>query len=377
MPSQVAGAPTPESVTALHAVTDSTHSDDSALSRNEPKPSIVLTGAGGQLGQTLVAAWKHCALAEAYELVPLTRKELDLSELVAAESTGKDQQRRASAEERSEDNDFGGANSNPPRSKLERTLDTLAPVLIINCAAYTAVDKAETDSESAFAVNAHGAAVLARWAAQAGSRLIHISTDFVFDGQATTPYSEGAATNPLGVYGASKLAGEREIQAALPNDAVIIRTSWLYSEHGANFVKTMLRLMAERDELGIVNDQIGVPTSTHSLCAVIFSAAASLLAGYKVGGVYQWCDGLPIAADEARKAGISWYDFAAEIQQQAIERGLLTKATTLNPIPTSAYPTPAKRPAYSVMSRAKCLQAFDCPRTSWQQELGAVLDQSR
>ena len=171
---------------------------------------IVLTGAGGQFGQSLVACWPDSLLSQ-YELIPLMRCDLDIADAAAVHST----------------------------------LDALQPALIINAAAYTAVDKAESEAEAAFAINERGVANLA---AASTCPLIHLSTDFVFDGAASTPYAENAATAPLSVYGKSKLAGEKALLAQKP-DAMIIRTSWLYSEYGTNFVKTMLRLMSERDAL--------------------------------------------------------------------------------------------------------------------------------
>jgi dTDP-4-dehydrorhamnose reductase len=175
-----------------------------------------------------------------------------------------------------------------------------------------------------------------------------VSTDFVFDGAATSPYTEASATSPLGVYGASKRDGEQRVLGALPHDSVILRTSWLYSEHGANFVKTMLRLMAERDSLSVVNDQIGSPTSAHSLASVILALAEQRLSGApSVSGLTHWSDG----------GAISWFDFAVEIQRQALELGLLNKPCELQSIPSSDYPTPAQRPAYSVLDRSRLLRA--------------------
>ena len=269
---------------------------------------IVLTGAGGQFGQTLVACWPDSLLSQ-YELIPLMRGDLDIADAAAVHST----------------------------------LDALQPALIINAAAYTAVDKAESEAEAAFAINERGVANLA---AASTCPLIHLSTDFVFDGAASTPYAENTATAPLSVYGKSKLAGEKALLAQKP-DAMIIRTSWLYSEYGANFVKTMLRLLSERDALSIVNDQIGSPTSTHSLAAVVCSAASTRLDSAAMpkepSGIFHWSDG----------ASITWFDFALEIQTQALALGLLKSRCTLRPIPTSEYPTPAARPLYSVMSRAR------------------------
>jgi len=289
---------------------------------------IVLTGAGGQFGQTLVACWPDSLLSQ-YELIPLMRGDLDIADAAAVHST----------------------------------LDALQPVLIINAAAYTAVDKAESEAEAAFAINERGVANLA---AASTCPLIHLSTDFVFDGAASTPYAENTATAPLSVYGKSKLAGEKALLAQKP-DAMIIRTSWLYSEYGANFVKTMLRLMSERDALSIVNDQIGSPTSTHSLAAVVCSAASTRLDSAAMPkeptGIFHWSDG----------ASITWFDFALEIQTQALALGLLKSRCTLRPIPTSEYPTPAARPLYSVMSRARARAEFDCPTNTWQAELKRCL----
>ena len=286
---------------------------------------IVLTGAGGQLGQTLVARWPDSLLSH-HELIPLMRGELDIADAAAVHSA----------------------------------LDDLQPALIINAAAYTAVDKAESEAEAAFAINERGVANLA---ASSKCPLIHLSTDFVFDGTVSTPYAENAATAPLSVYGKSKLAGEKALLAQKP-DAMVIRTSWLYSEYGANFLKTMLRLMSERDALSIVNDQIGSPTSTHSLSAIVFSAVGTQLnVAAMPTGIFHWSDG----------ASITWFDFALEIHTQALTLGLLKSPCTLRPIPTSEYPTPAARPLYSVMSRARALAEFDCPTNTWQAELTRCL----
>ena len=289
---------------------------------------IVLTGAGGQFGKTLVTRWPDSLLSQ-YELIPLMRGDLDIADAAAVHST----------------------------------LDALQPALIINAAAYTAVDKAESEAEAAFAINER---CVANLAAASTCPLIHLSTDFVFDGAASTPYAENAATAPLSVYGKSKLAGEKALLAQKP-DAMIIRTSWLYSEYGANFVKTMLRLLSERDALSIVNDQIGSPTSTHSLAAVVCSAASTRLDSAAMpkepSGIFHWSDG----------ASITWFDFALEIQTQALALGLLKSRCTLRPIPTSEYPTPAARPLYSVMSRARARAEFDCPTNTWQAELKRCL----
>ncbi|MDH5299854.1 MAG: dTDP-4-dehydrorhamnose reductase [Gammaproteobacteria bacterium] len=215
-------------------------------------------------------------------------------------------------------------------------VDRIKPDLIINAAAYTAVDKAESDKETAYAVNAYGAGYLAASAKKSGARLIHISTDFVFDGAKSTPYTPEDKPNPLNVYGASKLEGERLVAEECP-DAVIIRTAWVYSVHGNNFVKTMLRLMRERDELSVVCDQIGTPTWAGSLASAIWEMADRP----KLRGIYHYTD-----------AGVaSWYDFAVAIQQEALAIGLLSKEIVIKPIAASEYFTPARRPSFGVLDK--------------------------
>ena len=189
--------------------------------------------------------------------------------------------------------------------------------------------------------------------------MIQVSTDFVFDGQADSPYKTNANTGPLGVYGASKLAGEQAVLNCLGEQAVVLRTSWLYSSFNSNFVLTMLRLMREKEQLAVVDDQIGSPTSTFSLadCILAFSGRAEL------NGVYHWCDG----------AEISWCDFAREIQARALELGLLEKEIPIAAIPASDYPTPARRPAYSVLDISATLADLNLPRPDWKQNLQKVL----
>jgi len=245
-------------------------------------------------------------------------------------------------------------------SACETLLQQHQPKWVINTAAYTAVDRAEQEKEKAFFVNEQGAANIAQACNNIGARLIHVSTDFVFDGRSTVPYSTEATAKPLSVYGASKLAGEQAVASAL-SDALIVRTSWLYSTTGANFVKTMLRLMVEKPELNVVADQVGSPTWARRLAEVLWRAV--LLNG--VGGVYHWSD-----------AGIaSWYDFSVAIQDIALELGLLTTAVPIKPIATAAYPTPAKRPEYSVLDVTKTLETFDVSRRHWRHELKAMLSE--
>ncbi|MFT7385115.1 MAG: dTDP-4-dehydrorhamnose reductase [Urechidicola sp.] len=257
-------------------------------------------------------------------------------------------------------------------ASVARCLDSLAPQVVINATAYTAVDKAERDEAAAFAVNGTGVAALARACAARNIALIHVSTDFVFDGTKTTPWLPVDNTSPLGIYGASKLAGEKGMLATPGLRGSIVRTSWLYSEYGNNFVKTMLRLMSQRDELGVVNDQIGAPTDALGLAQVLWllaaqhlaaKASASPLASEVPPDIYHWSD----------DGEISWYDFATEIQRQARPLGLLVNDATLRAIGTIDYPTPARRPAYSVLNCALSMQRLGKQQASWQDNLRRVL----
>lgn len=289
------------------------------------KPAIVVTGAGGQLGLTLQQLWPASRLAQHFRLLPLTAQQLDIADAEAVRSVlGKE--------------------------------DVVA---IVNCAAYTAVDAAEEHRDDAFWVNHKGPAVLADWSAQNRSRLVHVSTDFVFDGQSKTPYQPDTEPLPLGVYGASKLAGEEEIQERLAEASVIVRTSWLYSPFRNNFMKTMLRLMTERDSLRVVADQIGSPTSSFSLAGLLLA----VLQHESFTGIYHWCDG----------AAISWYDFAVAIQEEALALGLLNKEIPIEPIATEQYPTPAQRPAYSVLDTSQAEADFVFPHQDWRANLRGIL----
>lgn len=240
------------------------------------------------------------------------------------------------------------------------------PDLVINAAAYTAVDKAESDRDAAFLVNQQGVKNLALACKEQGAKLIHISTDFVFDATKNTPYQPHDGTNPLGVYGASKLAGEEAVLAILNDDACIIRTAWVYSSHGNNFVKTMLRLMAERDQLGVVADQVGTPTNANNLAKVIWLLAEKMT--YKglnnqVAKIYHWTD----------LGTASWYDFAVAIQELGLAHGLLHKPITIAPIKASQYPTPAKRPAYSVLDTSLLRDDLNLPGIHWRAALNTLL----
>lgn len=227
------------------------------------------------------------------------------------------------------------------------------PHYLINCAAYTAVDKAETEKELAFRVNGEAVGVLAAVCKEYHTAFIHISTDYVFDGTASLPYKEDALTNPQSVYGASKLEGER--QAIHFNPAsIIIRTSWVYSAFGKNFVKTMMKLMAEKEEINVVNDQIGSPTYAADIAATIMDIISS---GQWKPGIYNYSNG----------GIISWYEFALRIKEK---NGFTCR---INPIPSAQFPTAAKRPAWSVLDNEKIQQTFGVKPKNWQDSLDGCL----
>jgi len=212
---------------------------------------------------------------------------------------------------------------------------------IVNCAAYTAVDKAEDEEAFALRLNAEGPENLARLCAAIGARLIHISTDYVFDGRGSRPYLEADATAPGGAYGRTKAEGERRVLLAAP-DSVILRTAWLYGRHGPNFVATMLRLMASRDEIGVVADQKGTPTWAYDLSIAIADIAER---PDFPAGIYHYTD----------SGETTWHEFALEIQRTGTELGILSRPCRVNALGTEQYPTKAKRPAYSVLSKEKIL----------------------
>ena len=223
--------------------------------------------------------------------------------------------------------------------------------VIVNCAAYTAVDQAETDKDAADAVNCDAVAGLAQVAADLGCKLIHISTDYVFDGAGCTPYLATDPTSPVNYYGASKLKGEQAMQRINPANSLILRTSWVYSSFGNNFVKTMLRLGSERERLNVIYDQVGVPTYARDLARFILEKA--IYTENPSVNIYQYTN----------EGVCSWYDFAYEIMRLA---GLDCK---VYPIPTSAYPTPAKRPHYSLMDKEALKAAFDTEIPYWKSSL--------
>ena len=280
---------------------------------------VIITGADGQLGYEL-----QRTVLDGYECIAAGRKVLDITDTDAVSIFVEEHQ----------------------------------PDVIINSAAYTAVDKAEEETELAIAINTLGAANLANAARANKCKLVQISTDFVFDGKAFTPYPVDAETNPDGFYGKTKLDGDNNVVEILGDDALIIRTSWLYSAHGNNFVKTMLRFMAERDELGIISDQIGTPTWANSLANAVWQSIE-----LNTTGIHHWSD-----------AGVaSWYDFAYAIMEEAVAIGLLEKPIKINAITTTDYPTPASRPCYSVMDKTTTWNALGMQSEHWRVALRKML----
>ena len=232
------------------------------------------------------------------------------------------------------------------------------PDVIINAAAYTAVDKAESEPDAAQRINAEGPAHLAAAARECGCRLIHISTDFVFDGGSSVPYRPDSATLPLGVYGRTKRDGERAVLDALAEHATVVRTAWVYAAIGANFVRTMLRIMRANGAVRVVADQVGTPTAARSLAEVLWQIAGNP----DICGIHHWTD-----------AGVaSWYDFAVAIAEEGAELGLVPAGVTVTPIRTSEYPTPARRPAYSVLDK-RSLAPYGLHPIHWRRRLRAVL----
>ncbi len=240
---------------------------------------------------------------------------------------------------------------------LADTVGKLKPDVIVNAAAHTAVDKAESEPELAHTLNAQACEVLARAAADSGAWLVHYSTDYVFDGSGDRPRAETDPTGPLSVYGKTKLEGERLIQQSGCRH-LIFRTSWVYAARGHNFAKTMLRLAQERDSLNVINDQIGAPTGAELIADVTAHAIRQALQTPQVSGLYHL-----VANGET-----SWYDYARLVLQFACDHGLALKVApaAVGPIPTSAYPTPAKRPANSRLSVDKLEQTFSLSLPPWQ-----------
>jgi dTDP-4-dehydrorhamnose reductase len=282
----------------------------------------VVVGAGGQLGQELL----RTAPAQV-EVIALDRESLDITAF----------------------------------DTVLEVVAGLGPDVIINAAAYTAVDGAETKPDLAVSVNAEGPGHLARAAERVGARLLHVSTDFVFDGQAQEAYSPRQEPRPLGVYGHSKLAGERRVQEILPLQSVVLRTAWVYSSYGANFVKTMLGLMNERDELRVVADQVGTPTWAFGLAQALWG----FLDHPAAHGIFHWTDA----------GSCTWYDFACAIYSEGRALGLIDHELSIEAIPTSEYPTPAQRPMYSVLDCASTLELLEQEATDWSSQLRNMLQE--
>lgn len=280
--------------------------------------NVLIAGAGGQLGQALCKR-----VPSGFKIVAADRQSLDITDFQVVQSY-------------LESNSIGG---------------------IINAAAYTAVDKAEEDVINARAVNTYGPSVLAKAAAEQEIHLVHVSTDFVFDGSQGKPYKPDDQTNPLGVYGKTKRDGEIAIQECAGLSASIVRTAWVYDAGGSNFVTTMLRLMSEKESLGVVADQIGSPTHAGGLATACWECLAQ-----RTNGIRHWTD-----------AGVaSWYDFAVAIQEEARSIGLLDKSIPISPLTTEQYPTPAARPSYSVLANSGA-HALDVSPKHWRAELRSVL----
>ena len=248
-------------------------------------------------------------------------------------------------------------------AQLAETVRTLAPDVIVNAAAYTAVDKAESDRETAFQVNAEAPGALARACAERDIPLIHYSTDYVFDGQGTRPYREDDPVAPLGVYGASKLAGEQAVRAA-GGQHFIFRTAWVYAAHGHNFLRTMLRLGAERDELRVVADQVGTPTPAGLIADV---TAAVLARPFRDSGIWHL----------TATGQTSWHGFAEAIVDEAHALGLIAHKPRVTAIGTADYPTPAQRPAYSVLDTTKLRTDFGIAPPGWREGLRRTLGEPR
>lgn len=240
---------------------------------------------------------------------------------------------------------------------VSQLLEREKPAVVFNAAAYTAVDNAEAEPEAAFRLNRDAPGILAAAARRCGARFVHVSTDFVFSGNKCTPYLPHDAPAPLNVYGHSKLAGEHAVLEANP-DALIVRTAWVYGAHGSNFVKTMLRLMKRQEPVRVVADQIGTPTHVRSLAVALWT-----LSERQVSGIQHFTD-----------AGVaSWYDLAVATLEEGLALGLLSAPVPVLPVPSSAFPRPARRPQFSVLDKEDCWTHLGAPAAHWRVELRAAL----
>jgi dTDP-4-dehydrorhamnose reductase len=281
-----------------------------------PTPTILVTGSNGQLGselKDLAGTYKEAVF------IFCNREELPITNIAA----------------------------------LQRAFEQHRPDYFINCAAYTAVDKAETEKEEALAINAIAPGNIATLCAQWGCRFVHISTDYVFDGTSSAPLKENAPVKPVNAYGESKLKGEELVMEHNPQ-SIIIRTSWVYSSYGKNFVKTMLKLMADRKEISVVADQTGSPTYAADLAEAVLQIVFS---GQWVPGIYHY----------SNEGTITWHQFAEAIREETGSQCII------QPIDTEQYPTPAKRPAWSVMDKSKIQQTFGLELQPWKDSLRQCL----
>jgi dTDP-4-dehydrorhamnose reductase len=281
------------------------------------RSKILVTGGNGQLGKELR---EFSSLHTGLEFVFLSREELPIHQF----------------------------------ELVRNYFNTLKPAYCINCAAYTAVDKAESEKELAFLINGEAVGVLAAVCKEHNTKFVHISTDYVFNGKTAVPYKESFPTDPINVYGASKLEGEVQAMQLNP-DSIIIRTSWLYSSLGKNFVKTMVQLMSEKDQIKVVKDQLGSPTNAADLAETIFN-----IIGLCHLQIYDWNPGIYNFSNEGI---VSWYDFAKAIKE------ITNSPCDVKPISTAEYPTLAKRPAYSVLDKTKIQRTFGVKLKKWKDSL--------
>lgn len=289
------------------------------------QPKILVTGGNGQLGKEIQ---KLAPLYPQFEFVFLSKEDMPI-------------------------NNF----------ELVRVFfDSVKPAYCINCAAYTAVDKAESEKDLAIQVNGEAVGVLAAICREHDTKFIHISTDYVFNGEGNYPYTENFPTDPINTYGASKLEGEKQAIQVNP-DTIVIRTSWVYSSFGKNFVKTMIRLMNEKDEIRVVSDQIGSPTYAADLAEVIMKIIGNrqLATGKWEPGIYNY----------SNEGIISWFEFAQAIKE------IINCPCEVKPIKTAEYPTPAERPAYSVLDKTKIQQTFGIQLKDWKESLNICIEKIR
>ena len=292
------------------------------------KRIIVLTGSSGQLSQSIIKQWSSHPISMTHTLLPFSKSQLDITD---------------------------------PRN-ISLKLPNQNVDVLINAAAYTDVNGAESNHAISRNTNQLGPTYLSNWAKNQNANLLQVSTDFVFDGKISSPYDVRATPNPINIYGLSKRGGEVNVLKELPQNSSILRTSAVYSSNGKNFVNTMLELMSTRNRLSVIDDQIISPTSTNSLADIILSITQKLVKG-TAKKIYHWNDG----------GILSWFDFAIEIQKEALSLGLITRHIPIDRVSSRDYESVAQRPAYSVMDRRETLADFACPEESWQKQLSIVL----